>query len=465
MKEKINELRNEINRHNQLYYAGKEEIPNHQFDAMFRKLQELEAQYPEYFDPNSPTQRVGSERINTFPKAKHSAPVLSIRTIKTFDEINEKLREHGRLITETKYDGICASATYENGNLKKVLSRGNGFEGAIITDNNARTIISLPFFINHKGKIEIHGEILTTKRDFHQLKEQYPNPQAAAAAIMRFKKSSDVAKHKLHFIAHGIGDSEDQNMALIRKKLKHLGFKIPEGMEIKTLIQAKKAKEALIDHKLYPADGIVFKVIDPKEKTKLGHNRRYFNWAWAWKPTPVITARVIGIHWNVSHKGNLTPVALFEEPIQSNGNKVVKASLHNLDKILQLGLTSNALVNVKFTGNVPLITNVIEKEGEFIPPTHCPECGKPLSTSGKFIRCKNTFKCPAQKGDPFEKIKTYQNIDRTDGNWGIEHAIFAGNKLGLHVSRRTKGSPFLRIQYNSLNQLADFYYTIAAEKL
>jgi len=423
-KQEIEKLRKELERHNRLYYAGTPEISDYDFDQMLRRLDALEQEHGDH-DPNSPTQRVGGAPVESFPTVIHEPPMLSIENAYTLEELREwherVLRGIGResveYEAELKIDGVSISLLYENGELTRGATRGDGARGDDVTPN-VRTVRVLPLKIDKKVKrLEVRGEIYISKRDFAKLNEAIEeagheplaNPRNAAAGSLRQKDPKLVAQRRLSaYLYHVVAvdgrqvDSQWSAYAL----LETLGLPLNPG---RTLAASLDDVIAFIEHWRehrhdldFDIDGIVVKVNRREEQLELGATSKAPRWVIAFKYPPEAAQTVVrNINLYVGRTGTVTPVAEFD-PVHIGGTKVVNASLHNFDEVARKDIRVGDSIVVEKGGDIiPKVVDVlVDKRPEgtqpVLPPESCPVCGEPLHRfeDEVAIRCINQG-CPA----------------------------------------------------------------------
>jgi DNA ligase (NAD+) len=423
--QEIRKLRTELERHNRLYYEGKPKISDYEFDQMLRRLEALEKEHPELDDPNSPTRRVGGATIETFPTVIHEPPMLSIENAYTLEELTEwherVLRGLGResveYEAELKIDGVSISLLYENGELVRGATRGDGVRGDDVTPN-VRTVRVLPLKIDPKiARLEVRGEIFISKRDFVRLNDELEeagleplaNPRNAAAGAVRQKDPKLVAKKRLsaylyHVVAVDGRQVESQWAAYAM--LDKLGLPTNPRRELcKSLDDVIAFIEEWREHRHdldFEIDGIVVKVNRREEQLELGATSKAPRWVVAFKYPPEAAQTVVrAINLYVGRTGTVTPVAEFD-PVHIGGTKVVNASLHNFDEVARKDVRIGDRVVVEKGGDIiPKVVDVLKDKRprgakEVVPPTHCPVCGEPVHRleDEVAIRCINQG-CPA----------------------------------------------------------------------
>ena len=432
IEKEIEKLRNDIRYHEYRYYVlDNPEISDFEFDKLMRRLQELEAQNPELVTPDSPTQRVGGQPAEEFPKVRHSVPMLSLDNTYSVDELKDfdrRVRElSGRskveYVGELKLDGLSMALTYEDGVLTHGVTRGDGVEGEDVTAN-AKTIRSVPLRIDPKRsevigdprRFEVRGEVIMPRKAFEQTNAQreaagearFANPRNAAAGSMRQLDSRIVAQRKLDmFLYYLLVENREplrehwQNLEALVK----MGFKVNPNRrlcksfeELMAYIQEWESKRDGLE---YEIDGIVVKVNDIRLWEELGTTAKSPRWAIAYKyAARQATTRVMDIRAQVGRTGTLTPVADLE-PVDVGGVTVSHATLHNMDEITRLGVKIGDAVLIQRAGEViPQVVKVVKQapEGrEFSMPKQCPVCGGEVHRAEGEVayRCVNSA-CPAR---------------------------------------------------------------------
>jgi len=429
--ERILQLRKELHRHNYNYYmANAPEISDRAFDELMHELQALEARHPEMADPNSPTQRVGSDLSVDFVQVEHRSPMLSLGNTYSKEDVRDFYHriEEGlggnpfEICCELKFDGLSIALIYEHGQLVRAVTRGDGVRGDDVTAN-VRTIKSIPLQLPEQADIpeyfEIRGEILMPWKSFEALNKEreaqeeplFANPRNAAAGTLKLKNSATVAKRHLDAYLYYLEcDELPQTGHYERLQLaRRWGFKVSEHMKI-----ARSAEDIFdfIAHwdearKYLPiaTDGIVLKVNSLDQQKELGFTAKSPRWAIAYKfKAERARTRLLEVSYQVGRTGTVTPVANME-PVQLAGTVVRRASLHNEDIVKQLDLRVGDFVYVEKAGEIiPQIVGVdTEARNEDIGPavefiTHCPECGtKLVRYEGESAHyCPNYTKCRPQ---------------------------------------------------------------------
>lgn len=438
-REKIHQLTIALNEHNHRYYVlNQPVISDYEFDQLLKELEQLEAQFPDLADPNSPTKRVGGDITDKFEKVRHRYPMLSLSNTYSHEEIREwEERVHKGLgrggdlfseqdveyVMELKYDGLAISLTYENGKLVRGATRGDGETGEDITAN-VRTIKSIPLHLrgNHPGFFEIRGEVFLPKKEFERINEEriaegeepYANPRNTAAGTLKQQNSSEVAKRRLDCFLYSVfGDDlpfDNHYDALTHAA--DWGFKAPPHrlryIEKCTSVEGIMAFIQHWDkerHELpFEIDGVVIKVNRYAEQEELGLTAKSPRWAIAYKfKAETVSTRLLKITYQVGRTGAITPVANLE-PVFLAGTTVKRASLHNADQIAKLDIREGDTVFVEKGGEIiPKVVGVdTSKRDVHSAPhhyiTHCPECGAALYRNEGEAQhyCPNDNGCPPQ---------------------------------------------------------------------
>ena len=428
-KERILALRKQLNEHNYKYYVLNEpDITDFEFDALMRQLQQLEALHPELADPNSPTQRVGSDLNQEFKQVAHRYPMLSLANTYNQEEVRDWYQSVQRglqgepfeVCCEMKYDGLSISLTYVDGQLVRGVTRGDGIHGDDVTAN-VKTIRCIPLVLPGTGyphEFEIRGEILMPWKVFERLNAEreaaeeplFANPRNAASGTLKSQNSRLVASRQLDsYLYYLLGDTLPTNGHYENlQEAARWGFKISQGMKkVKTLEEIF----AYIDYwdterKNLPVatDGIVLKVNSLRQQQRLGYTAKSPRWAIAYKfKAERALTRLDEVTYQVGRTGAITPVANMQ-PVQLAGTTVRRATLNNEDFIRSLDLHIADYVYVEKGGEIiPKIVGVeVDKRPADAKPvtfiTHCPECGAPLVRyPGEAAHyCPNDAACPPQ---------------------------------------------------------------------
>ena len=426
---RIEELRKQLNEHNYKYYVlNNPTISDQEFDALMRELQDLEQCYPQYGDPLSPTQRVGSDINKAFKQVAHERPMMSLANSYNIAEVQDFLRrakdglggEDCEIVGEMKYDGTSISVTYENGRIVRAVTRGDGTMGDDVT-SNVITIKSVPLQLpqgmDYPARFEVRGEILLPWASFHRLNEErqfneeqlFANPRNAAAGTLKLQNSAEVARRGLDAYFYFML-ADDMPFATHRESidaLKRWGFKTGEL----TVLDSIDLVKDFIDHwdverKKLPVatDGLVFKINSFRQQLSLGATAKSPRWAIAYKFAPERECtRLQSVSFEVGRSGVITPVANLD-PVLLSGTIVKRASLHNEDIIRQLDIHDHDMVYVEKGGEIiPKIVGVDTKQRQpdasplrFVDV--CPVCGTQLTRiegEAAWV-CPNKWTCPPQ---------------------------------------------------------------------
>ena len=427
IEQQILELREQLNNYNYHYYVLSQPlVSDFEFDKLLAELQRLEEENPQFFDPNSPTQRVGSDINQNFTQVKHEYPMLSLgntynegEVADFYNRVAKALNAPFEIVCELKYDGTSISLTYENGELVRAVTRGDGEKGDDVTAN-VRTIRTIPLKLkgDFPNKFEIRGEILMPWKVFESLNKEreaqeeplFANPRNAASGSLKLQNASEVAKRKLDaYLYYMLGENlpADTHSGCLEAASK-FAFKISDAVKVcKTLPEVMDyIKYWDTERKNLPVatDGIVLKVNDLTQQKNLGYTAKSPRWAIAYKfQAERALTTLQSVSYQVGRTGAITPVANLE-PVQLSGTVVKRASLHNADIINQLDLHIGDKVYVekggeiipKITGVETSIRDLFAEKVEFI--TVCPECGTPLvRDEGEAAHyCPNEANCPPQ---------------------------------------------------------------------
>lgn len=426
--EKIQTLREELNQHNYNYYVlDTPTISDYEFDLKIKALQELEKQYPQYNDTNSPSVRVGGQITKNFPTVTHEFRMYSLDNSYSKEELEEwekrvlKLlgTEKVSFVCELKYDGASIDLTYRQGKLVQATTRGDGIQGDEITAN-VRTIGSVPLTLrgDYPEDFHIRGEIIILKEGFKKMNEQriaegedpYMNPRNTASGSLKLQDTTEVAKRPLDcLLYYVVGNNlpiHTQFESL--QKAREWGFKVPSQSQLCHSTQEVMDFINYWDihrHDLpYETDGVVIKVNEYHAQQELGYTSKSPRWAIAYKfKAEQVSTTLESISYQVGRTGAITPVANLT-PVLLAGTIVKRASLHNADQIAKLGLHLSDEVFVEKGGEIiPKITGVkLEQRSSQATPitfiTHCPECNTPLVRNEGEAQhyCPNAYGCPPQ---------------------------------------------------------------------
>ncbi|SEQ10199.1 NAD-dependent DNA ligase LigA [Flavobacterium urocaniciphilum] len=424
--ETIQSLRTELNQHNYNYYVlDKPTISDFDFDAKLKQLQDLENAHPQFFDENSPTQRVGGTITKNFNTVEHEFRMYSLDNSYSKEDLLDWQTRCQKILgdvsleftCELKYDGASISISYENGKLVRAVTRGDGFKGDDVT-NNIKTIKSVPLQLNNgfPEKFDIRGEIILPFSGFEKMNQElieigetpYSNPRNTASGSLKLQDSAEVAKRPLECLLYSmIGnnlpiDSQFEVLELSRK----LGFKVPNESKLAKSIEEVFEFIEYWDknrHNLpYETDGVVVKVNNIHFQEELGYTAKSPRWAMAYKfKAEQVSTILQSISYQVGRTGAITPVANLE-PVQLAGTIVKRASLHNADQIAKLDIRIGDEVFVEKGGEIiPKIIGVAQRGSQEQPTayiSHCPECNSELiRNEGEANHyCPNYYGCPPQ---------------------------------------------------------------------
>ncbi len=429
---KIEKLREEIRRHERLYYVdARPEISDREFDGLMKELEAIEKKCPELVTPDSPTQRVGGVPLEHFKTVSHRIPMMSMDNTYSPQELtdfDERVRKNlgtdkVAYCVEQKIDGVSMSLLYEKGNFKQAVTRGDGIQGDDVTEN-VRTIRNLPLVLKFpKGDapsvLDLRGEVYFSKKNFESLNQErerlseelFQNPRNAAAGSLKLLDPAVVAKRKLSIIIYGLASGDRftfESQYEFLDTAEKWGFstahprKRTRGIaEVLDFIRDFEPRR----HQLpYEIDGLVVKVDAIRDHPVLGATSKSPRWLIAYKyPAEKGRTRLKEIRIQVGRTGVLTPVAILE-PVRLGGTTVSRASLHNQDEIERLDVRLGDWVSVQKCGEIiPKVIEVDHKSRKdplkkFSFPTKCPECGSLVVQEEGLValRCPNTLGCPAQ---------------------------------------------------------------------
>lgn len=429
IREKIKQLREQLHHHNYNYYVlAQPVITDYEYDTLLQELLTLESKNPEFFDPNSPSQRVGSDINKEFVQVKHKYPMLSLGNTYNFEEVADFENRIKKalpddtieFVCELKYDGVAIGLTYKSGTLIQAVTRGDGTQGDDVT-NNVKTIKSIPLTLqgnNFPDEFEIRGEIFLPHSSFEKMNAEkaaageqlFANPRNAAAGTLKLQKSSIVAKRPLDcFLYFVLGNKLPYNSHYENlMAAKSWGFKIPEHItkchNIEDIFKFINKWDKERHNLPFDIDGVVIKVNSYQQQEELGFTAKTPRWAIAYKfKAEQARTKLLSVDYQVGRTGAVTPVANLD-PVLLAGTTVKRASLHNSDQIKLLDLHENDYVFVEKGGEIiPKIVGVDQnaravntKPIDFI--THCPECKSELiRVEGEAKHyCTNFYGCPPQ---------------------------------------------------------------------
>ena len=446
LENRIKKLRERLLYHAKRYYVDDDpEISDYEYDRMYAELKTLEEEHPEFFDPSSPTQRVGGAALDKFEKVIHTVQMNSLADVFSFEELEEFLGRVSETIdapfysVEPKIDGLSVSLRYEDGVFVQGATRGNGFEGEDVTQN-IRTIFSVPLTLPEKLSLTVRGEVYMPRRVFERLnlaREQagqalFANPRNAAAGSLRQLDPKIAAERALDIFIFNFQDGalyldghDPVSHTETLDRLSALGFPVLEhrasvasGDEV---IAHIRRLGDLRDSLAYDIDGVVIKLDRLEDRRRMGEGTNTPKWAVAYKfPPEQKPTKLEDITVAVGRTGVLTPTAVLS-PVRLAGTTVSRATLHNLEFIRERDIRIGDIVTVQKAGDI--IPEVVKSHPElrsgelceFSMPTHCPSCGEPVyydQDAGAATRCTNS-KCPAQLSRGIEHFasKDAMNID------------------------------------------------------
>ncbi|AQW63055.1 DNA ligase (NAD(+)) LigA [Dehalococcoides mccartyi] len=483
----VENLRREINRHNQLYYVqDNPEISDAQYDTLIRRLKELEEAHPELVTPDSPTQKVGAEPLKAFGIVNHPYPLLSLANAFSDTELEAWYQRVKKLLgnisfqidCEPKMDGLAVALTYRNGKFATGATRGDGFQGENIT-RNLRTIHSIPLNAepNAPPVFEVRGEVYLSKNGFAKLNREradkglplFANPRNAAAGSLRQLDPSVTAERPLDIFIYALGYSEDSLLPdshwQILDYFSKIGFRInPLNRLVNTLEEAKEYYRQMAANRAslpYEADGVVFKVDSVSLQHRLGDVGREPRWAIAYKfPAEQVMTRLKKIGISVGRTGTLNPFAVLE-PVNVGGVVVKQAALHNEDDILRKDIREGDTVIIQRAGEVipEVVAPVLSKrnpeskpfrmeESLFNPNLNrpaCPMCGGEIyRPAGEAMHYCANVSCPAQ----FERQ--------------LEHFVSRG---AMDIRGIGESLSVILAQQGLVKNVSDLYYLTTADLL
>ena len=424
IKEEIFKLVALLNKYSYDYYVeDNPQISDTEYDTLYKQLEKLEQEYPEFILDNSPTQRVGDVVLSEFEKVTHKIPMLSLSNtfstedLRDFDNRIKKIVADRKIeyICELKIDGLAISINYEDGKLISAATRGDGTVGEEVTDN-IKTIFSIPKTLKTKKSFEVRGEVYLPKKSFELLNKEreennevlFANPRNAAAGSLRQLDSKITAKRRLSaFIYSVVGDENINSQKMALTVAADLGLPVNPNFKLcKTIDEVVDYIMYWEEHKQdlpYEIDGIVIKVNSYSLQEEIGSTQKSPRWATAYKfPEEELATKLLDIELSVGRTGIITPVAVLN-PINISGSTVSKASLHNKDIIDELDIHIGDMVVVKKAGEIiPKVVRVVEElrlanSEKYVMPNICPSCkSKTFTKEGDpFTRCLN-LDCPEQ---------------------------------------------------------------------
>ncbi len=458
-KKRIEELKHQINKFDHYYYdKSLPLITDYEYDTLYNELNSIEKEFPCLLTKDSPTQRVLENAITGFNKIKHNPKMYSLENTYSDNELREFLNRieketngTNEFIIEPKIDGVAVSIIYENGVLKKAISRGNGITGDDIT-NNIKTIKEIPLVLNGElaGELIVRGEVFFTKETFVKLAEEYgfSNARNAASGTLKLLNSHEAAKRhlsiRIHTVITGLAETDNE----ILSKLKGMKLPVIEMTKIvesaESVIETKNLWKEKRFKLPYETDGIVIKINKLSMRKKIGYTNKSPKWAFAfkYKPENAIT-RINSVDFQIGRTGVITPVANLEQ-VHLSGTIVKRATIHNFDEILRLDVQINDFVEVEKSGEIiPKIIKVIKEKRKgnntikIEKPKNCPSCKSELIhyNNEVALRCINV-NCPA----------------RIEGN--ISHFV---SKAGMNIENVGPALIKQLLNENIISSMSDLY--------
>ena len=461
----IEELRQKLHLHNYSYYVlDAPTISDSEFDLLLQNLIHLEKQHPEFYDKNSPSQKVGGEIIDRFETKAHATPMLSLSNVYSEQELNEfctrvqKRSDREQTYTcELKYDGVAINIRYTEGKFVNALTRGNGVQGDDVS-HTVKTVKNLPLVLQGNdipNEMEIRGEIIIDKQHFEQINNKrraqgqtpYANRRNLASGTLKLQNSNQAAERHLSFkiySVHILNNHPFRTHSQLLSKAHEWGFPKSDFLQICTTTSALYECIAEVETKKdsypYDIDGMVIKLNDIDQYTLLGNTAKSPRWATAYKfVANQAKTTLLSISYQVGRTGAITPVANLE-PVWLDGTVIKRASLHNADQMTRLGIHSSDTVIIEKGGEIiPKIVGIdLSKRRDnsialrFIP--HCPECKTPLERlDGEAAHyCPNTLECPPQ-------IKA--RIEHFVSKKGMNIEGLGGGKLDMFLNKQIITSP------------------------
>lgn len=494
MIDRINFLKDEINKHNYNYYVeDNPTISDFEYDKMFAELKKLEEEHPELQTPDSPTQRVGSISEKFLPY-KHKYRLYSLDNTYNYEDleswyekISQNFNDKVELVCELKIDGLAIALTYENGIFTTGVTRGDGVTGENIT-TNLKTVKAIPLKLFKDVNVEVRGEIYMPKTSFEKLNEEnilkgekpFANPRNAAAGSIRQLDSTITAKRDLSIFVYNSSFENIENPPKTHyesmQRLKELGFKINPNIrlchDISEAIEYCKEWENKRFELNYATDGVVIKVNRLAYQEELGFTARAPKWATAFKfPPEEATTDLLDIELNIGKTGAVTPVAILT-PVNLAGSTVARASLHNFDEIKRLDARIGDKVVIKKAAEIiPKVIKVEESEKHFelpayVPPQTCPVCGSELVTRAEEVNlyCSNP-NCPALLKSKLEFWVSGDAMDIDNIGPGIIEQLFNKNlvKNPIDLYKLSK-EDFFKLDNVKEKSANNMYESIQASK-
>ena len=488
------DLRKQLQYHNHRYYVLDDpEVPDAEYDRLFRELQKIESVHPSLVTPDSPTQRVGALPLPSFEEVEHVVPMLSLGNAFSDEEVEsfgkriaDKLNVTDiQFVAEPKLDGLAISLLYENGLLVRAATRGDGVTGENVTQN-VRTIHSVPLRLvgdNYPRLLEVRGEVYMPKAGFEDLNDRqreagektFANPRNAAAGSLRQLDSKITATRPLDIFCYSVGQVDGKKMpkrhSEILDCIKRWGLRVCPEIKIVKSIDACLTYYRHISEQRnslpYEIDGVVYKVNQIDQQDALGFVSRAPRWAIAHKfPAQEELTKLLAIDVQVGRTGAITPVARLE-PVEVGGVTVTNATLHNQDEIERMDVRVGDTVVVYRAGDViPKVASVVKsrrpkKTRKYKIPTHCPECDSELvRIEGEAIwRCSGGLYCPAQRKEAIKHFASRRAMDIEGlGDKLVDQLVDAGlinDIAGLYTLKVEKLAGLERMAEKSAENLIE----------
>jgi len=494
----IERLSQELERHNRLYYVdAAPEISDREFDQLLKTLKDLEEEFPQFLHPNSPTQRVGGAPLPGFRQVEHPVRMMSLdNTYSEQDliEFYERLRKllgvrDIPVLIEPKIDGVAVSVIYENRQLIRAATRGDGQTGDDIT-GNVRTIRRLPLQLPPEapaGKFELRGEIFLPIAGFQKINKEredegeplFMNPRNAAAGSLKQLDPRVTARRPLDLIFYGVGSAEALQITE-QIELQHFlkQCQLPAGhqhwlaRDLEETLQAIRELDVLRHSLPYVTDGAVIKVNSLASQIQLGTNSKAPRWAIAYKFEPEqAETRLLSIEVQVGRSGALTPVANLE-PVLVSGSTVARATLHNEEEIVRKDIRAGDFVIIEKAGEIiPAIVRVlVEKrngsETPFVMPSECPACGSPVHRDAELVKvfCPNQD-CPAKVKRQLQHFASRDAMDIEGlGEQLVDQLVDAGLTRSIPDLYRLEEPALLKLERMGQRKATNLLAALEASK-
>lgn len=416
-KQRIETLRSEIRKHDELYDQGKPIISDGEYDALYYELLDLEKQYPEYYDENSPTQKIYTRMVEELEKVRHTVFMGSQEKIKTWEGVLQFVKRYvGRILAQYKLDGLTVVLTYQNGILQQAVTRGDGEVGENVI-HTVRTIKNLPTLIPFKNRLEVRMEAIIPYAEFERINVdgEYSNPRNLASGTLRQLNAKIAEERQVQGIVFELIEAEGKTFDTISEQLEFLkeqGFTVVETQAFDQTEEGLEALKAFIENieqnvrKELPfmIDGLVLKFDQLDAKEALGSTNKHPRWSSAFKFASLeATTKLEGIEESVGRTGQITPVYLLET-VDIDGINVSRASAANYGDIKRRDIKiGDTVVVIRANDVIPKVTAAIKEvrtgaEREIVPPATCPSCGSPTEFDGANLYCRGDVCEPQMQG-------------------------------------------------------------------